>query len=58
MVEKVKVGENIYEDDSDIVAKLNESFSKLFTRETEFNESLLHEVKYIYARCRNLKERH
>ena len=56
MVEKVKVGENIYEDDSDIVAKLNESFSKLFTRETEFNESLLHEVKYIYARFRNLKE--
>ena len=47
MVEKVKVGENVYEDAFDIVAKLNDSFCKVFTSEKEFKGNILHEGKHM-----------
>ena len=38
VIEKVKVGEEIYEEVSDIVEILNNNFCKVFTTETLFNE--------------------
>ncbi|MPC50209.1 LINE-1 reverse transcriptase [Portunus trituberculatus] len=47
IVKKVKVGDDVYEDVSDIVAKLNDCFCKIFTSETEFNGIILPEKKQI-----------
>ena len=44
-VDKVKVGDNIYEDIDVIVEKLNENFCKVFTEETQFSRGMVSEVR-------------
>ena len=43
-IDRVKVGDDIYEDINEIVEKLNENFCKVFTEETEFRRPMLPET--------------